>query len=98
MKLPKRNLEDEIRALLFEGNLESENPELYKEELRKKNQLKLESKLHIETAQRLGVYDTCPSLWVSKTTYYSDDEYEYGYTYDDPIFDEPYVSESDDDY
>ncbi|KAI3971738.1 hypothetical protein MKW92_002925, partial [Papaver armeniacum] len=97
MKLPKKNIEDKIRALL-EEKLESENPELCKEELRKKNQLKLESRLHIETAQRLGVYESCPSLWMSKTTYDSDDEYEDGYTYDDPIFDEPYVSESDDDY
>ncbi|KAI3877196.1 hypothetical protein MKW92_047864, partial [Papaver armeniacum] len=83
---------DEIRALLWGTNLKSDNPEADKEDIRKKNQLQLESSLHVKTAMRLGVYDTCPSLWVSKTTSASE---EYEYDIDEPY---PYESDSEDDY
>ncbi|KAI3884144.1 hypothetical protein MKX03_012206, partial [Papaver bracteatum] len=80
--------DDEIRALLCETNLKYDNPEAHKEDLRKKNQLQLESSLLVKTAMRLGVYDTCPSLWLSKTTSASE---EYECDIDEPSY--PYESE-----
>ncbi|KAI3971736.1 hypothetical protein MKW92_002923, partial [Papaver armeniacum] len=100
----KEDLEHELfgdpQSVAADAKLRSDKQELYKEESRKKNQLKLERSLLIQTAMRLGVYDTCPSLWVSKKTaaefdYSDESDYADEYDIDEPY---PFESESEDDY